>query len=186
MPKTDPPATAPPDDEVQLATVGTAASDVVPLEEVDLEALTDALRYLQQRIPGLVQLSLRERQSMANAANLDPAIIDRGIELGAAWPGMKKVVGWSAEELRAEREKVRQGEELRRVLLALADTVGATTMKQKHRIGSVILKIYAIVGTALRDPGSALAYLRPYYEEMKRVILSVRKKKSRKAAKDQE
>lgn len=182
------------DDDVKVATVETdalpvlaPAEDLVPVAEIDVAAVTRALRDLPQRMPDLVQLTTRERQSMANAANLDPAVIDRGLDLCAAWPGMKQVLGSSAEDLRADIDKVGRNEELRRVLLALADTLGATNLALKHRIGTNILQTYAIVGTGLRNPApDGYTHLRPYYEEMKRTILRVRRKRSRKRAQDDE
>lgn len=193
MPKNDSQATPPPGDEGEVATVVTdalpvlrAAGQAAPLQEVDVEALTAALRYLQERMPDLVQLSLRERQKMANAANLDPAIIDRGLDLAAGWRNMKKVLGSSAEEVRANLDRAGRNEELRHVLLALADTLKATNLALNHRIGTTILQVYAIVGAALRSTvPDEYTHLRPQYEEMKRTILRVRKKQSRKRPKDE-
>ena len=194
MPENDTQATPPPGGEGAVATVVTdalpvlrAGGEAVPLKEVDVEALAAALRHLQQRMPDLVQLSLRERQKMAHAANLDPEVIDRGLDLGAAWPMMKDVLGSSAEELRAVLDRVARNEELRQVLLALADTLRATNLALKHRTGTTILQIYAIVGAGLRSKvPDEYTHLRPQYDEMKRTILRVRKKQSRKRAKDAE
>lgn len=109
------------DDDVKVATVETdalpvlaPAQELVPVAEIDVAAVTQALRDLQQRMPDLVQLTTRERQSLANVANLDPAVIDRGLDLGAAWPDMKKVLGTSAEDVRGEIDQVSRNEELRR------------------------------------------------------------------------
>lgn len=192
MPDND--SQAPSGNEAKLTAVATdalpvlrAAGEAAPLQEVDVEALTMALRQVQERMPDLVQLSLRERQKMANAANLDPAVIDRGLDLAAAWPNMKEALGSSVEDLRADLDRAGRIEELRQVLLALADTLRATNLALKHRAGSTILQLYAIVGTALRSTvPDGYTHLRPQYEEMKRTILRVRKKRSRKRPKDEE
>lgn len=194
MPENDSQVTPPPGDEAEVATIVTdslpalrASGEAAPLQKLDVEALTAALRYLQKHMPDLVQLSLRERQKKANAANLDPAIIDRGLDLAAAWPSMKNALGVSAEELRAELDRAGRNEELRQVMLALADTLKATNLALKHRTGTTILQVYAIVGAALRSRvPDDYSHLRPQYEAMKRAILQVRKKQSRKRAKDAE
>ncbi len=181
------------DDDVKVATVETdgfpvlaPAQDLVPVAEIDVAVVTRALRDLQQRMPDLVQLTTRERQSLANVANLDSAVIDRGLDLGAAWPDMKDVLGSSAEDVRAEIDQVSRNEELRRVLLAFADTLGATNLALKHRIGTTILQTYAIVGTALRNPEpDAYTHLRPYHEEMKRTIRRVRTKSRKRVQGDE-
>lgn len=73
------------------------------------------------------------------------------------------------------------------MLLAFADTLGATNLALRHRIGTTILQTYAIVGTGLRNPEpDGYTHLRPYHEEMKRTIRRVRKAKSRKRAEDDE
>ena len=194
MPENDSQVTPPPGAEAEVAIVVTdalpalrASGEAALLQEVDVEALTAALRYLQQHMPDLVQLSLRERQKKANAANLDPAIIDRGLDLAAAWPNMKNALGVSAAELRADLDRAGRNEELRQVMLALADTLKATNLALKHRTGTTILQVYAIVGSGLRSRvPDDYSHLRPQYEAMKRAILQVRKKQSRKRAKDAE
>lgn len=176
------------EDEVKVEVVDATvipvllSGELVPRKEIDPEALVEALRYLQKLIPDAVHLTLREKQSMANAANLDPSIIESGTLLGAAWESLKRVLGTTPEEIRAELDKTRRWDEVDRVLLALRETVHSTNLQRKHRIGTLILNIYAIVGDSLRRRRVSAAYehLRPYYEQMKAAILGVRKKKSRK------
>jgi hypothetical protein len=194
MPDDDPQAAALPqvETEVEIAVAAVEATAILELpsdvpggelvlrKDIDPRALVEALRYLQQRIPDAVHLSLREKQSLAHAANLDPAVIESGIRLGSAWDTMKSVLGRTAEDVRTELETARQWDEVESVLRALRETVHSTNLRRKHRNGASILQIYSIVGSSLRA-GLANGYehLRPYYDEMKRAILAVRKKGSR-------
>lgn len=168
------------EDDLQAAVVATLDADggeLVARQEIDPQALVQALRVLQERIPGAVQLTLREKQSLARAANLDPKVVESGLSLGASWGTMKEVLGWSAEEVRAELETARQWDEVESVLGAIVETVRATNLKRKNRIGVVILQVYGLVGAKLRDRAAdGFAHLRPFYEEMKRAILGTRKK----------
>jgi hypothetical protein len=199
MPDDDPQAAALPqvetgvEAEVEVAVAAVEATAILELpsdvpgeelvlrKDIDPRALVEALRYLQQRIPDAVHLSLREKQSLAHAANLDPAVIESGIRLGSAWDTMKSVLGRTAEEVRAELETARQWDEVDSVLMALRETVHSTNLRRKHRNGRFILQIYSIIGSSLRGRVAAgYEHLRPYYDEMKRAILAVRKKGSRK------
>ena len=198
MPDHEPPDGSQPEDGPKVATVDTtttpllsaevlALGDMLPPKEIDPVALVQVLRALHQRIPEAVQLSLREKQSLAHAANLDPAVVDSGLDLGAAWGNAKATLGSSTEEVRAEREKARQWDEAQQEFLSIARTIGDTNLKRKHRIGIFVLQIYAIIGANLRrGPAGGVAHLRSYYERMKRAILNAKKKKSRKAAKNEE
>jgi len=194
MPDDDPQAAALPqvETDVEIAIAAVEASAILELpsdapggelvvrKDIDPRALVEALRYLQQRIPDAVHLSLREKQSLAHAANLDPAVIESGIRLGSAWDTMKSVLGRTAEEVRAELETARQWDEVESVLRALRETVHSTNLRRKHQNGTSILQIYSIIGSRLRG-GLANGYehLRPYYDARKHAILAVRKKQSR-------
>src|SRR5215213_7276391 len=149
MPDDDPQAAALPqvETDVEIAIAAVEASAILELpsdapggelvvrKDIDPRALVEALRYLQQRIPDAVHLSLREKQSLAHAANLDPAVIESGIRLGSAWDTMKSVLGRTAEEVRTEQETARQWDEVESVLSALRETVHSTNLRRKHRNG---------------------------------------------------
>lgn len=192
MPDDDPQAAALPREETEIEVAAVEATailelpsdapggDLVLRKDIDPRALVEALRYLQQRIPEAVHLSLREKQSLAHAANLDPAVIESGLRLGSAWDAMKSVLGRTAEEVRADLETARQWDEVESVLAALRETVHSTNLRRKHRNGLSLLQMYSIVGSGLRGRLAAgYEHLRPYYDEMKRAILAVRKKGSR-------
>lgn len=150
---------------------------VVPAEpaQPEPEMLVQALRYLQHRIPGFVQLSLEEEQSMTRAAHLDPEFIDRGISAAGAWRLAETLVGRSAEELRQEANDIRRWDEFERELHVFLKGIAAANLKRKHRLGKAILLIYKNLGIWM-DLDSRL---RPYYEEMKRVYMKRRKKAKR-------
>lgn len=191
MPSDDPQAPAPP--EAKIATVDTAAaqapsdviavSDAAPPALVEPETLVQALRYLQQRIPEFLHLSLREQQSMTRAAHLDPEVIENGIQAADAWQVTEAVIGRSAEELRRDSDDARRWDEVERELLALAKGIADANLKRKHRLGRDILLLYSALGIT-----TGYGYMRPYYENMKRAYLRATRKKSRRttAAKAQE
>lgn len=175
--------------EVKIATVETdGVEDLVRRpEELDPVVLTEAIRYLQQRLPGAVALTARERQAMGRVANLDPELIDHGLSLGAVWEDMKLLLGASAEEVRGEQDAGRDWEELERTTEAFLEMLRAANLKRRHRIGTIVLDIYSLVGHRLHGDVSARdQHLAPYYERMKSIFLRLRKKKSRKTAKDEE
>lgn len=162
-----------------VATLDGAGGELVPRREIDPRALVRALRILQERIPDAVHLTLREKQSLARTANLDPAVVESGLHLGASWGAMREVLGRTAEEARAELETARQWDEVESVLVAITETVRSTNLKRKHGIGALILRIYGVVGAGLRDRAAeGYAHLRPFYEQMKRAMAGTRRKKS--------
>lgn len=100
---------------------------------------------------------------------------------------MKQIFGESAEDLRGTLDQAARNEGLRQVLLAFADTLKATNLALKHRTGSTLLRLYAIVGASLRNAKpDEYTYVRPQYEQMKRAILHARKKRRANAGKDEE
>jgi hypothetical protein len=178
------------DDEVQtpapvttVAAIDTQEVELAPSPAlVDAEALVRGLRQLQQRVPGFVQLSLREEQSMARAAYLDPEFLERGLHAAAVWPQTKNLLGMTAEELRHEAEEARRWDEVERELIALTKGIAAANLKRKHRLGNAILQLYGILKTSLhRDDAGAYSFLRPYFEEMKRAWNGRRKRKAKAA-----
>jgi hypothetical protein len=123
MPQDDLPKPAPvevrSDDEPKVATVVAnelpalspealaAFESLVPLL-VEPETLIQGLRYLQQRIPGFVQLSEDEERSMIKAAHVDPAIIEIGIHTAGALEDAKDLIGSTGEELQRQSDLIRR------------------------------------------------------------------------------
>jgi len=135
------------------------------------EMLVKGLRYLQQRIPEFTHLSVQEKRSHARAANLDPDFIESGLHAACVWRDTKIVVKRSGEELRQEHEEIREWDEVIREMRALTDGIEAANVKRKHRLGKAILQIYRLLGIYFRRSRPDDAYMRPYYENMKRAYL---------------
>jgi hypothetical protein len=164
-----------------------AATDVLaPVETTppslaEPEMLVKGLRYLQGRIPDFTQLSVREKRSHARAANLDPEFVEMGLHAAAVWRDTKKFVKRSGEDLQEEQEEIRRWDEVIRELRALTDGVEAANVKRKHRLGKAILLIYNLLGIYVDRGGRPEdAYLRPYYENMKRAYLQTQQFRRRK------
>lgn len=144
------------------------------------EMLVEGLRYLQQRIPGFTQLSWQEKRSHARAASLDPEIIETGLHAAVAWHGTKHLVGRSGEELQEDQEEIRRWDHVVVEMRALADGIEAGNLQRKHSLGTRILMIYRVIGLRLRDTLDQDAYMRPYYENMKRAFLRTKQFRKRK------
>ena len=145
------------------------------------ELLVKGLRYLQQRIPEFTQLSVQEKRSHARAANLDPEFVEAGLHAAAVWQDTELVVKRSADDLRQEHEEIRQWDQVIVELRALTDGIEAANVKRKHRLGAAILLIYRILGVYFqRRTDPEFAYLRPYYENMKRAYLRTQRFRKRK------
>jgi hypothetical protein len=86
----------------------------------------------------------------------------------------------SGEELRREQEEIGRWDEVIRELRALTDGVEAANVKRKHRLGTAILHIYSILGIYLHRSRPEDAYMRPYYENMKRAYLRTQQFRRRK------
>ena len=164
-----------------LAPVQTAPP---PLAEP--EVLVAGLRYLQQRIPEFTQLSVQEKRSHARAANLDPEFIENGLHAAGVFRDTKLLVGRNSEELREEDEEIRRWDAVILEMRALIDGIEAANLKRKHRLGSAILTIYRVIGIYLRHPRSEDAYLRPYYENMRRAYLKTQRFRGRKKKEEPE
>jgi hypothetical protein len=141
----------------------------------DPEMLMEALRYLQQHIPGFTHLSVQEKRAHSRAANLDPEFLEHGLHTAVAWHETKGLVGRSGEELRQEQEEIRRWEQTLVELRAFTDGIEASTTMRKHRLGSAILFIYRVLGNRINDPVPGAAYMRPYYENMKRAYLKTQR-----------
>lgn len=148
-----------------------AIVDTTPPPPVEPEMLVEGLRYLQERIPEFTQLSVREKRSHARAANLDPEFLEGGLQAAAMWRLTKLFVKRSGEELRQEDEVSRRWDEAISAWRAILDGLEATNLKRKHRLGRAILLIYQILGRYMRGNHPEEAYMRPYYENMKRAYM---------------
>jgi hypothetical protein len=85
------------------------------------------------------------------------------------------IVKRGGEELRQEDEEIRRWDEVLRELRAITAGIEAANLKRKHRLGRAILLIYRILGASLHRSGPEDAYMRPYYENMKRAYLRTQK-----------
>jgi hypothetical protein len=157
-----------------------ALVDTTPPPPVEPEMLVQGLRYLEQRIPEFTQLSVKEKRSRARAANLDPEFLEGGLQAAAVWRRTKRVVERSGEELRQEDEVIRRWDEAILAWRAVLDGLEAANLKRKHRLGTAILLIYHILGRYMRGNHPEEAYMRPYYENMKRAYLRTQKFRKRK------
>jgi hypothetical protein len=161
-----------------------ALVDTTPPALVEPEMLVQGLRLLQERIPGFTQLSVKEKRSHARAANLDLEFLESGLHAAAMWRLTKHFVKRSAEDLRQEDEVSRRWDEAIAAWRAILDGLEAANLKRKHRLGRAILLIYRILGIYMRSNRPDEAYMRPYYENMKRAYL--RTQRFRKRAKKEE
>jgi hypothetical protein len=156
-----------------------ALVDTTPPALVEPEMLIQGLRVLQERIPGFTQLSVKEKRSHARAANLDPEFLESGLRTAAAWHWTKHFVKRSGEELRQEHEVARRWDEAIAAWRAILDGLEASNLKRKHRLGRAILLIYRILGIYMRNNRPEEAYMRPYYENMKRAYLRTQRFRKR-------
>lgn len=166
--------------ETPGATDVLAAVQTTPPSLVESEMLVKGLRYLQERIPGFTQLTVREKRSHARAANLDPEFVENGLHAARVWRDTKLIVKRSGEDLREEHEEIARWDEVIRELRALTDGVEAANVKRKHHLGTAILQIYRILGAYLDGSRPEDAYMRPYYENMKRAYLRTQQFRRRK------
>lgn len=139
------------------------------------EMLVEGLRQLQQRIAGFTQLSVQEKRSHARAANLDPEFLEHGLQAAAVWRETKLFVKRDGPALRQEQEEIRRWDHLIVELRAFTDGIEASNTKRKHRLGRAILLIYRMLGICMNPCGPEDAYMRPYYENMKRAYLKTQR-----------
>jgi hypothetical protein len=152
-----------------------APVQTTPPSLAEPEMLVKGLRYLQQRIPEFTHLSVQEKRLHARAANLDPEFLESGLHAACVWRDTKIVVKRTGEELRQEHEEIRHWDEVIREMRALTDGIEAANVKRKHRLGTAILQIYRLLGIFFRRSRPEDAYMRPYYETMKRAYLRTRR-----------
>lgn len=160
-----------------LVTIAPVDTSLVPLGDPEMlpEMLVEGLRQLQQRIPGFTQLSVQERRSHARAANLDPEFLEHGLHAAVAWHHTKRFVKRDGPALRQEQEEIRRWDQLIVELRAFTDGIEASNTKRKHRLGSAILLIYRMLGICMDPCLPEDAYMRPYYENMKRAYLKTQR-----------
>lgn len=189
MSSDDPQTSAPPAVTVEPAETAAAtpvATDLLaPLQTTpptlaEPEMLVKGLRYLQERIPEFTQLTVREKRSHARAANLDPEFVENGLHAARVWPQTKMMVKRTGEELGQEQEEIRRWDEVIREMRALTDGIEAANVKRKHRLGTAILHIYRMLGIYMDRSRPEDAYMRPYYENMKRAYLRTQQFRRRK------
>ena len=142
---------------------------------VEPEKLVEGLRYLQKLIPEFTQLSVEEKRSHARAGNLDPEFIEAGLQAAEAWHQTQLIVERSSEELRQDDEEIKRWDHAIVEMRAITDGMEAANLKRKHRLGRAILLIYRMLGTWFRYPRPEDAYMRPYYENMRRAYLRTQK-----------
>jgi len=163
-----------------VATDLLAPVQTTPPTLAEPEMLVKGLRYLQERIPEFTQLTVREKRSHARAANLDPEFIEFGLHAARVWPQTEMMVKRTGEELGEEQEVIRRWDEVVRDMRALTDGIEAANVKRKHRLGTAILRIYNLLGIYLDGNRPEDAYMRPYYENMKRAYLRTQQFRRRK------
>ena len=155
-----------------------AFESLVPLL-VEPETLIQGLRFLQQRIPGFVQLSEAETRSMIKAAHVDPEILEIGIHVAGAWPEAKTVVGMTGEELQREADLIRRWNGAERELQSLLEGVSGALLRRKHTLGQAILDIYFLLTRAMKRKHGP-THLRPHFEELRRAFARQRKGRRKK------
>jgi hypothetical protein len=170
---------APPITTLAPAEQPVAATDVLTLTDVPPalvapETLVEGLRYLRQRIPGFIHLTVREKRSHSRVANLDPEFIEAGLHAASVWRDMQLMVKRSGEELREEQEEIRRWDQVVVELRAITDGIEAANTKRKHHLGTAILLLYQLLGACVERGLPRHAYMRPYYENMKRAYLKTR------------
>ena len=157
-----------------LAPVAVAPAPVPP------EMIVSGMQQLQERIPGFVQLSLKERRSMVRTAHLDPEFIKAGIHAAAMWDKTPVMLHRTAEEMREAEEDIRRWDDAIRSFTAILQGMTSANLTRKHRLGHDILRLYEILGILMTRPGREEALLRPYYEEMQRLYKEFAKPKQKK------
>jgi len=168
--------------------ISPAATDLLALVQpapppLEPDMLVEGMRRLQQLIPEFTQLSAEEKRSHARAANLDPEFIENGLHAAAVWHQTELVVKRSGEDLRREHEEILRWDKVIVEFRAITDGIEAANLKRKHRLGLAILQIYRILRSCFRYPRPEDAYMRPYYENMKRTWLRTQKFRKRKKTK---
>ena len=176
-----PAETAPPPAETDLL----APVQTAPPSLAEPDMLVQGLHYLRQRIPGFTQLSVEEKRAQARAANLDPEFLESGLHAACVWRDTKRMVKRSGEELREEHEEIHRWDVVVREMRAITDGIEAANLQRKHRLGTAILQIYKILGISFERSREEDAYMRPYFENMKRAYLRTQQFRRKKKKKEE-
>ena len=150
------------------------------------ETLAEGLRFLQQRIPGFTHLTVKQKRSHARVANLDPEFIEAGLHAATVWEHTKHFVKRSGEELREEQEEIGRWDQVIVEMRALTDGIEAANTERKHRLGQDILLLYSMLSAWLHGDLPSHAYMRPYYENMRRAYLRTQRFTRKKKKQEEE
>lgn len=156
-----------------------ALESLVPLF-VEPETLIQGLRFLQQRIPGFIQLTVEEERSMFKAAHLPQEIVELGLETAEAWDQteIQHLFGWTGEKQRRDDEVIRRWDAALREIDTLRKGIYGANLTRKHERGLDLLDMYAFgrrrVRSKVHGPDNRL---RPYIERMREAFARQRKKK---------
>ena len=153
--------------ETKAEVIAADAAAAAPLP-AEPRTLTNAFRVLQELIPGWKPLDTREKRSKANVANLDPELISIGLQVAEIWPDTKNVTGMTSEELRVVNQDIAEWTDTRRAMMACIEGLDGAIVTRKERLGRAILDLYHMVGRQISNP--RYAHIRPYYEEMQRLV----------------
>ncbi|HEV7768764.1 MAG TPA: hypothetical protein VGQ76_27475 [Thermoanaerobaculia bacterium] len=153
---------ATPDPEIDVLEV----VDAIPPSLVDPEMLVNGLRFLQQRIPEFIQMSVQEKRSHARAANLDPEFLESGLHAAAMWPHPERFVKRSGEELRKEDEVIRRWNEAIRAMRAVLDGLEAANRKAPTiRLKLLVPPSLVLHGRSVhKTPGSSRRNSSPQFQ----------------------
>jgi hypothetical protein len=138
----------------------------IPGEPIEPEELVDELRRLRARIPRYRQLTAREARAMVRVAYLDPEFVDAGINATEVSEATAGLVGHTSDDLRSEQRDAGRWTAVEDELRAMLGGVSAANLDRRHRIGRIVLQIYAILRQLVRDKDHA--HLLPWVETMKR------------------
>jgi hypothetical protein len=147
------------------------------LSTVEPEALIAAFLHLRERIPEFVQLSTAEQHAKLRAASLDPAFIEAGLDGATAWGDeVKGVIGYTPEELRTLAADAARWDAFKRELTVLLEGIESANLTRRHRLGTAILQLYALLRTTASGRSPIRPELRPYFERMQRAYQKRRRK----------
>lgn len=157
-----------------------AFENLIPLL-VEPETFIQGMRFLQQRIPGFIQLTVEEERTMSKAAHLPRQIVELGLETAEAWDQteIQRLFGWTGEEQRREDEGIRRWETALREVDTLRKGIYGAILIRKHKRGLDILDMYSVGRRKIRSKVEGAANrLRPYIERMREAFVKNRKKKT--------
>ena len=154
----------------------TAAGDPPP--QADAEALVQASRFLQKRIPGFTQLTLKEKQALGRASGFDPDFADGIIRAAGVWDEAKVLTGHDADDFRDELLTTKEWDDAIREWKIVIQGMENANLRRKHALGQAMLRFYAILGATLNhtDGDDDVSHLRPYLEDLQKTLARGKKK----------